>query len=73
MCRGRSGNGDSLGRVFLTSSDIGAAGEADRVEVGRRIGGIILAKYKNIKFPLAFCDNSVIDFQCLKAVLFAGA
>ena len=31
---------------------------------------------KNIKisnYPLAFCDNSVIDFQCLKAVLFAGA
>ena len=39
MRRGRSGDGDRLGRVFLTSSDIGAAGEADRVEVGRRIVG----------------------------------
>ena len=27
MRRGRSGAGDRLGRVFLTSSDIGAAGE----------------------------------------------
>ena len=39
MRRGRSGDGDRLGRVFLTSSDIGAAGAADRVEVGRRIVG----------------------------------
>ena len=34
MRRGRGGDGDRLGGVFLTSSDIGVAGAADWVEIG---------------------------------------
>ena len=36
---GGGGDGDRIGGVFFSSSDIGAAGEADRVVVGRRIDG----------------------------------
>ena len=34
MCCRRSGDGDRIGGVFLSSSDIGVAGAADWVEIG---------------------------------------
>ena len=42
MRRGRSGDGDRFDGVFFSSSDIGIAGAAEHVEVGRRIdvGGV---------------------------------
>ena len=48
MCRGRSGDGDRIGGVFLSCSDIGVASAADRVEVERRIVGDKLGGRKQL-------------------------
>lgn len=49
---GVGGDGDYIGGVFFSSSDIGAAGEADRVEVGRRIVGNKLGREKTTQLRL---------------------